>query len=640
MGASSRISDSELYSVTPSLFRRSLSKSDFKLARTCPAKLYFRENGYPDNREGNAYLRLLAEGGYMVEALAKARYRDGIQLEYGRDVAADFARTVEYLKRDEVTLFEATLLVGRRHARVDVLQKKGNTVRLLEVKSKSFDSVEHQACSNGAFRQNKPQARIRSEWREKLEDVTYQTLLLEEILPGVVVEPFLVLVDTSKRAGVDDVPGFFELVRSGDDASGRLRTARYTGTDEMLDRLDLVTEVDVAAEVALLRAEVDAAAKQFEERLDAPLAEHLVGVQRGAHCAKCEFRRDANGGTGGGDNRDGFADCWGPLAEAKPHMLELYSIGRTKGPDASPLVSWMVAQGRTGLLDIPLDVLEVKPDATPGGVVPRQRRQIEQTRIGEVWIGPALREHIASLHGPLRFIDFETSRLALPYHANMRPYGLIAFQWSCHTVSEPGFKPVHRGWLNDVDVWPNQSFAASLREEIGDSGPVLTWSPFEATTLKQTIPDLKRFGHDVPELEEWIDDVVEHRIVDLHNWARCDYYHPGMRGRTSIKVVLDAVWKSDAAMREQFVEWTGLPANADQDPYTSLSPVEIAGSLQDVHEGTGAMRAYQEMMYGADKHDPAVKAEWRKLLEQYCGLDTLSMVLIFEHWRRLVGLPG
>ncbi len=53
---------------------RTLSKSDFKLARTCDAKLYYRENGYPDNRESDPYLGLLAEGGYMVEALAKARY--------------------------------------------------------------------------------------------------------------------------------------------------------------------------------------------------------------------------------------------------------------------------------------------------------------------------------------------------------------------------------------------------------------------------------------------------------------------------------------------------------------------------------------------------------------------------------------
>src|SRR3982751_6258492 len=83
---------------------RTLSKSDFKLARTCDAKLFFRENGYPDNRDSNPYLALLAEGVYMVEALAKAKYVDGVQLEYGRGFADDYVRTIEHLARDQVTL--------------------------------------------------------------------------------------------------------------------------------------------------------------------------------------------------------------------------------------------------------------------------------------------------------------------------------------------------------------------------------------------------------------------------------------------------------------------------------------------------------------------------------------------------------
>lgn len=42
---------------------RTLSKSDYKLARTCDAKLYFRENGYPDRRMFDTYLAFLAEAG-------------------------------------------------------------------------------------------------------------------------------------------------------------------------------------------------------------------------------------------------------------------------------------------------------------------------------------------------------------------------------------------------------------------------------------------------------------------------------------------------------------------------------------------------------------------------------------------------
>jgi hypothetical protein len=162
----------------------------------------------------------------------------------------------------------------------------------------------------------------------------------------------------------------------------------------------------------------------------------------------------------------------------------------------------------------------------------------------------------------------------------------------------------------------------------------LTWSPFEETTLNQVVDDLRRFGRHDPELAEWVHDVFERRAVDLHEWARDDYFHPGMRGRTSIKVVLDALWKSDAVMRRQLEDWTGRHMDASEDPYVSLPPIEINGVMQDVHEGTGAMRAYQEMMYGLSRGDPAARESWASLLKQYCALDTLSMVLILEHWRR------
>lgn len=621
---------------------RTLSKSDFKLARSCDAKLYFRENGYPDTRDSNPYLALLAEGGYMVEALAKARHLDGIQLDYrrGTSVADAFAQTIEHLTKENVTLFEATLLHNRRQARVDILEKKGSTVRLLEVKAKSFDGTKHLASLNegakGALRGVRKPYKILADWLEKLEDVTFQTIILERLRPDLTVKPFLVLVDTSKRSGVDNVPGLFDLVvEQKPDGKDRVQTARFSGAPDLLAQLDLVTEVDVSEEVEMLREEIEIAAARHEALLDAPLTEYLEGIERSSSCRDCEFRVEET------LQPNGFIDCWGPLAKPKPHVLDLYKAGQAKLPDKTPLVEAMIARGTTSLLDVPIDCFDCDP-AKPGSNGNRQRRQIQHTRSGTNYVAQELRGGVAEIERrsqageKLFFIDFETSRLALPYHKGMRPYGLVAFQWSCHTLDALGATPRHAEFLNDVDIWPNQSFAQSLRDAIGDSGPVLTWSHFEGTTLKQIEPELERFGHEAPELVEWMQHVVNDRIVDLHEWARCYYYNPGMRGRTSIKVVLDALWQSDPLMREQFAEWTGGSAEGVLDPYHTLPKVEIAGTLQDVHEGTGAMRAYQEMMYGAEKNVAATKAKWAGLLKQYCSLDTLSMVLILEHWRRLV----
>ncbi len=47
-----------------------LSKTDYKTARSCPAKLYYRMHKYPSNTDGDEYMELLAEGGYMIGAIA------------------------------------------------------------------------------------------------------------------------------------------------------------------------------------------------------------------------------------------------------------------------------------------------------------------------------------------------------------------------------------------------------------------------------------------------------------------------------------------------------------------------------------------------------------------------------------------
>ncbi len=39
-----------------------LSKSDFKIAQTCPTKLFYKKRGHPSVKDDDEYLALLAEG--------------------------------------------------------------------------------------------------------------------------------------------------------------------------------------------------------------------------------------------------------------------------------------------------------------------------------------------------------------------------------------------------------------------------------------------------------------------------------------------------------------------------------------------------------------------------------------------------
>src|SRR5207249_11937668 len=96
-----------------------LSKSDFKVARTCATKLYYKKLGYPSMKEEDEYLQFLADGGYMIETIAKLCHPDGIEIGFERGSELSSDETMRALTtQDSVTLFEATLISNGKIARV------------------------------------------------------------------------------------------------------------------------------------------------------------------------------------------------------------------------------------------------------------------------------------------------------------------------------------------------------------------------------------------------------------------------------------------------------------------------------------------------------------------------------------------
>jgi hypothetical protein len=498
------------------------------------------------------------------------------------------------------------------------------------VKAKSFNSTENATrLSNGepnVFRGKRKPFAVSAEWRDYLEDVAFQVGVLSAMIPGAIVTPFLCLVDKAATTAIDRLPNWFRIERH-ESRDGRLRVHRavFTGDPERARQDPCIVEMDVSSEVAALRTEVEAEASRFEASLSGDL--HKLPGPIGFACRDCEYR------VAGDVQPNGFRECWGDLGGATPSILDLYQGGRLKGA-SGPVVDELLQQGKASLLDVPEEAC-TKADGSVGVINVRQLVQLRYTSSGQVWIGDALQPTLAAAQYPLHFIDFETSRLALPYHAGMRPYGLVAFQWSCHTTNRAGERPTHSEWINTEDTWPNGKFAHALREAIGQEGTVLAWATHEGSTLKEILRELPAFGQSDAELNEWIKSLTESdRILDLNRLTRESFFHPAMGGRTSIKVVLDALWKTDRAMRARFEEITGHAAKAKADPYAALPPLEINGVRQQVVEGTGAMRAYQAMMYGVERDDGEARRQWRDLLLQYCGLDSLAMVLIWEYWER------
>ncbi|MDQ6830492.1 MAG: DUF2779 domain-containing protein [Gemmatimonadota bacterium] len=604
-----------------------LSKSDYHLARSCPTKLFYRELGYPTSDEGDDYLRLLADGGYIVEKIAKLLHPDGITVESGVNLTDTVVRTRELLARENVTLFEATLLSGAKLSRVDILVKHGMEFHLLEVKAKLWNSDEERQLSSegkpGALRNRN--GSITAKWRKPIEDVAFQVHLLRELYPQATIRASLVMPDKSKTTTIDLIHKLFAVHRVPQPGTSMTRVAvEFTGDAARVASDHFLSFVPVDAEVASVLPEVAAAANEFVASLSPVLVR--VPVPAALHCRECEFHASDT------DVRDGFVECWGELAHADPHLFDMYCVSEIGGR-SDPLADRLIAKGKASLLDIEEAQL-VKKDGTPGANNVRQRIQLAHTRDNTPWFSPELGGILGALAYPLHFIDFETSALAVPYHAGMHPYEDVAFQWSCYTIAEPGARAEHAEWINTEDFFPNFEFVQTLRTHIGDGGTVLMWAAHERKILNVIRAQIGIRAHDDAALVAWINSLTdkEHgRLVDMNRLTFLHYFHPLMKGRTSIKSVLDAVWRSDEMVHALFPRY----AAGGDSPYQALPPLEIGGVDVHVAEGTGAVKAYQSMLYGADRDDAEIKAKWRDLLRQYCQLDTAAMVMIFDHWKRI-----
>jgi hypothetical protein len=602
-----------------------LSKSDFKVARTCATKLYYKKLGYPSARDDDEYLKFLADGGYMIEAIAKLCHPDGIEIGFDHGPEASAQETMRALEAHEtVTLFEATLISQQRLARVDILEKKGNRFRLIEVKAKSFHSEE-----DGARPFRGTRGGIEAAWRPYLEDIAFQTLILRSILPDAEITPCLCLVDKAKTCGIETIFQKFQLASkpvTGTESRFWRPDVTFTGDVEALRRQPLLEVVDVTDEVAELMPEVRAAAAEFTATLSSGIPQRSV-PPLGVRCKTCEYRVD-------GDGRNGFKECWGKLANPEPHLLDLYRVdllGRS-GETAARFIE----EGRCSLLDVSEGDLR-------GATGQRQKIQLEWTRKNSEFIDAKLPAILTKCAYPLHFIDFETSRLAVPYHAGMRPYEQVAFQWSCHTIGEPDGALAHTEWINTEDSYPNFEFARSLRDILGRGGTIFIWSPFERTALRDIRGQLIKYREQDRELADWLDAITADGgpLVDLCQLAREHYFHPRMKGKLSLKYVLPAVWESDHGLhtRPAFAKYYRRGADgAILNPYDTLptlpfgNPEEDEATDQVVREGSGAMRAYQEMLYGLRRNDDATKEQWGRLLLQYCELDTAAMVMAWTHW--------
>jgi hypothetical protein len=617
-----------------------LSKSDFQLASTCPKKLVYKKQGYPTTNDTNEYMEMLAKGGYVVGLMATLQYLDGVEITGSTKDAIQ--KTNEYLKKDNCVLFEAAIQSGEKLIRVDILEKAGNKINLIEVKAKSHDTEDSQHEQEKLL-------------KKYIEDVAFQYLVMTEALPDFEINPYLLMPDKSKRTNIDGLIGWFTVLDSKDDNDKEVeelpaqQRPKFKKPDVLFK---YETDVNRSSYIAILKKDGLLQLRDVKERVlqiqdvIKNRANNFIrilneGIQDSDYtinktCKACEFKCD-------GATKNGFKECWGSLADPDPHIFDLFYGGAIKNEEKQFYLDELISLSRTSLFDVLPERLKNKKGEI-GKLATRQIIQLKYTEENREWVSEELSSVLKQYQYPLHFIDFETYTGALPFHEGMRPYELIAFQWSCHTIPYEGATPIHSEWIETEGKFPNFDFAESLMKQIGISGTPFMWAKHENTVLRTILKQMEIFGYSNNQLSDWLLGITsdndkknkrEGRLVDMNDLTKKHYFHPFMKGRTSIKKVLPAIWNNNQDLHQVpfFKDYSATDFEGGIiDPYDTLKADSTQLDEEDaVAGGTEAMRAFQRIRFD-DTLNQIQKNEIKRQLLEYCKLDTMAMVIIAHYW--------
>ena len=648
---------------------RYLTKSLYTLALGCPAKLYYAgKDRYANKNADNEFLDALTRGGFQVGALAKCYYPSGFDIKTLNAKEA-VKQTNELLQQDNVVIFEAAFQVEKYFIRTDIMEKKGNTINLIEVKSKSFEG-------NSSRDMLGKRGKLTKDWKKYLYDVAFQKHVISKAKPAWHINAFLMLANTNAKATVDGLNQKFRLREHGN---------RRTSVEIIGGTLP----ADLGEEI-LIRVNVDDICQMIYEGRDTRqrperayknqlnyLARHYwrnkkIKVPIHKDCKECEFQSTAEEEEQG--KKSGFKECWKEQLGwqdkdfEKPSVLDIWNFG-----------------GKQKLIETGIFHLdEVKPEHIGDETEINKRKlenksrqwlQVQRTasKNPEPYLDiEGIKEEMDKWVYPLHMIDFETSTVAVPFYRGRKPYEQTAFQFSHHQINADG-SIEHKGqYLNaEPGVFPNFEFVRMLRNElINDQGSVFRYADHENNVLCQIMTQLRGCNEkEVPDKQELIDFILsithsathkgERDMIDLLDMVKAYYWHPLMCGSNSLKVVLPAVLNSSDYIREKYSQpiygknseirslnfpdgwkWIQLEKTGKvKNPYKLLPP--LLDTLEEdsideffrgdpVADGGAAMTAYAMMQF--TQMSDAERTRIKDGLCRYCELDTMAMVFLWEYW--------
>jgi hypothetical protein len=620
-----------------------LSKSLFKLGLACPIKLKHAlvRPALPRQSDENEYMQQLARGGYMFEKLVKVYYPGEDMYVPKESHTEASARTLAKIKTGDCMLHETTFAVGDLMARCDMVRVTGDTLDLIEIKSASVDAESKLQAD--------PKELLKKSWEPYVVDLAYQVHVARLALKAAgidkTIRAWFYLPNKLGVASAEEVRGLFTLTENG---LGGRPAVEYKGKAKPGDETSLIAIMEATEAIAQTYPLEESIAEATSRLAGYVASGNWPAVEVGMKCKACEF--NVPGQTSGYDL------CWGTQARVEHHLFTLGYLGSLeyRNPGTVRRIVEQAAPRAPRITDL--------QDEDVAGEMPLQRgwkRQIMAVRTGRAFISPEIVRDAASLlhckpeHYPLFFLDYEGTRCALPSAPGCRPYGQVAFQWSCHVIDNPGASPRHVEWLDTENDNPNVGFLESLRKLLGEQGTIYHWADYEVTVTRELADEI-RGDESKADLVSWIDrnwgrgrgknEIKSERCLDLLEISRGHFYDPAMMGSHSLKKVLPVVWKNPAIQKifpKYAVDQHGQPVKS---PYDALPALTLQDSkdnaldlakldeLDVVKNGPGAMLAYEHVRYGLAASDQAARKSIRRQLMRYCELDTAAMVMVWKYW--------
>jgi len=644
---------------------RTLTKSRFVMGLECPQKLiYDQDKRFRNLKREDSFLASLADGGFQVGEFAKAHFPGGHDIvTLNMDEAVK--QTDALLSAGDCVIFEAAIRFQNCFIRLDVLEKKSDRLVIHEVKAKSFNSREERPFLT-------QKGELSSKWQRYLYDVAFQKYVVSMAFPRASVTANLMLADKAARAPIDGLHQCFKVVSKGQRRSAK-KVAAFPDAaldNRLLRSVPVDHECDVVYQSETHGAHFKGSFSSLVDGLSdvcAGKASPRFSLYKG--CGECEFKSLGEED----DLLSGFNTCiagLSGLSSSEPGNL-IFDLWDNRAKDKQ------LQAGAIRLTDLTEEDVKNPEPRLAGEPLSRNQRQwlqIEKVRDKDAtpYIDTVgLKTEMASWQYPLHFIDFETTRAALPFFKGHTPYHNIAFQFSHHRMEADGtISHANQFLLADAKINPNSEFVRALRDAVGgDDGIVFMYSNHEKTTLNAIHEELEsETSQDARELQEFIESIAAPKkdalvkwvpnrpMVDLLKVVKDFVYFPSTMGSNSLKAVLPAILNASASLQRTYsqpIYGTGCQVSSlnidarawvkkdDQglivNPYTHLPDLasdlsleeqaELAG-IDQIRDGGAALTAYARLMF--EDLSPVSRARIKRSLLEYCELDTLAMVFLVQ----------